>query len=108
MLFVILLHYKSDAQGQLQEDHIQRIKCKKLFIVKHGMVVFGCTLLFITFLEVESSEIQIHYPCTPPPLRSMYRVRKNVEVRLLDNEERGAFATRHFAKGDFVCEYASK
>ena len=34
--------------------------------------------------------------------------RKNVEVRLLHNGERGAFATRHFSRGDFVCEYASK
>ena len=33
--------------------------------------------------------------------------RKNVQVKQLDNDERGAFATRRFLKGDFVCEYAS-
>ena len=41
-------------------------------------------------------------------LSSKKTSRRNVQVKLLDNHERGAFATRHFNQGDFVCEYASK
>ena len=41
-------------------------------------------------------------------LSSKMTSRKNVQVKVLQNGERGAFATRHFAQGDFVCEYASK
>ena len=40
-------------------------------------------------------------------LSSKTTSRNNVSVRLLDDGERGAFATRYFARGDFVCEYAS-
>lgn len=40
-------------------------------------------------------------------LSSKKNSRRNVEVKLLDNGERGAFATRNFREGDFVCEYAS-
>ena len=40
-------------------------------------------------------------------LSSKKTSRGNVEIRLINDGERGAFAARSFSQGDFVCEYAS-
>ena len=75
--------------------------------------------LFMTILDVESSDDGVnceglsdsHDDPLPPyinneryarGLSSTAIHRKNVQVRPLDNEKRGAFATRHFLQGDFV------
>ena len=58
---------------------------------------------------------QSPYHHTPPLQRDMPEgcpAKKLAEgmctLRVLQNGESGAFATWHFAQGDFVCEYASK
>ena len=81
--------------------------------------------LFVTILDVESSDEGVYReglsdsddnPLPPyisvnekyaRDLSSKATSRKNVQVRQLDSEERGAFATRHFLKEDFVYDYAS-
>lgn len=40
-------------------------------------------------------------------LSSKKTSRANIEVKLINNGERGAFAARCFHQDDFVCEYAS-
>ena len=76
--------------------------------------------LLMTILDVESSDEGMnceglsdsHDDPLPPYISTNERYarglsskaicRKNVQVRPLDNEERRAFATRHFLQGDFV------
>lgn len=130
---LITYHIQPDAQEWLQRHYHERIatwktfNCRTRYITALPHFRRYITWLHANHLDLDNSgsdnregltdssiDAETLPSYTTPAeryargLSSKAISRNNVEVRLLHNGERGAFATRHFSRGDFVCEYASK